>query len=228
MKPWFVFVLMLAAVSAGVRAQEVTSTEAARPLPPPACCGPITPGGLQLLKLLNDMDVEHHWVSGLKVDWKNGNPLGAGDLRGHTHCSAFAAAVGERIGVYMLRPPDHKQSFLASAQGRWFASSDGRREGWQQIKTFEEAQRHANEGDLVVLDYINPIASKPGHIAIVRPSLKSEAQLREEGPETTQAGAHNFEDGTAKYSFVKHEGAWPTKVLAFWHATKFSSDPVTH
>lgn len=219
MKRYMFLVGMLMAFAAVAHAQQTSATQ---PVPPAGCCGPITDGGLQLTKLLDSMDVEHHWVAGIKVEWKNGEPLGAGDERGHTHCSAFAAAVGERLGVYMLRPPQHKQSFLASAQGRWFASSEGRKEGWTQITTFEEAQRRANEGYLVVLDYINPNPKKPGHIAIVRPSLKSETTLREEGPETTQAGAHNFTDGNARYSFIKHEGAWPTQVLAFWHETKFS------
>lgn len=186
------------------------------------CCGPITKGGEKLIALLDSMDVEHHWTAGIKVDWKSGLPVGGGDERGHTHCSAFAAAVGERIGVYMLRPPEHRQSFLASAQGRWFASSAGREDGWQQIYTLEEAQQRANQGYLVVLDFISPNPKKPGHIAIVRPAIKSEAALREEGPETTQAGAHNFTDGNARFSFGKHEGAWPTHVLAFWHETKFS------
>jgi hypothetical protein len=83
-----------------------------------------------------------------------------------------------------------------------------------------QAQMLANLGNLVVLVYGREHGS--GHIAIVRPAVKSRKQLDEDGPETTQAGGHNFSDGTAKYSFVFHPGAWPNQVKIFAHATKFS------
>jgi hypothetical protein len=120
----------------------------------------------------------------------------------------------------MLRPPEHSQSFLASAQGRWFPSKEAKRKGWRQVMTSEEAQRLANQGELVVLNYINPVPGQHGHIAIVRPMVKSAEALAAEGPETMQAGKTNFSDGNAARSFRSHVGAWPTQVTMWAHRTR--------
>jgi hypothetical protein len=185
------------------------------------CCGPITPAGEHLIHVLDSMDVEHHWQEGMKVYWENGEPKGGS---GHTHCSAFAAAAGLRLGVYMLRPPDHSQDLLASAQGRWFGSEKGAQDGWHSVATSQEAQSLANQGYLVVLDYINPDFHHPGHIAIVRPAIKSQKSLDRDGPQTTQAGLHNFTSGNAVRSFQAHPGAWPSHVLMFAHTIDFHED----
>ncbi|MFC6644238.1 hypothetical protein ACFQBQ_01250 [Granulicella cerasi] len=186
------------------------------------CCGPITPGGQQLLQVLDAMDVERLWPQHMHVNWKTGWPDGVSHGNHSTHCSAFAAAVGDRLDVYMLRPPDHSQSLLASAQGRWFGSAAGRRDGWKRVSTWDDAQRFANQGQLVVVDYINPNHHAPGHIAIVRPAMKTFAQLKEEGPETTQAGATNFRDGNTVRSFARHTGAWPHGLVVYAHETRLS------
>jgi hypothetical protein len=178
------------------------------------CCGPVTPAGERLRALLDGMDVDHLWQSHVKVDWETGEPRGGS---GSTHCSAFAAAVGERLNIYMLRPPQHPQDLLASAQGRWFQTEAARHEGWFQLNSPAQAQMLANLGNLVVLVYINPDPHVPGHIAIVRPAEKSIQALEREGPQTTQAGAHNFSSGTAVFSFSKHPGAWPNHVLIYAH-----------
>jgi hypothetical protein len=183
------------------------------------CCGPITDGGRQLLGLLDGMDVEHKWPQHMHVNWKTGEPDGVEHGNRKTHCSAFAAAVGERLGVYMLRPPDHSQTLLASAQGRWFGSQAGRREGWRRVATWDEAQRLANQGELVVVDYINPDSHAPGHIAVVRPAVKTYAQLKADGPETTQAGGHNVNDDTVQRGFH----VWPNGLVVYAHTTKFSA-----
>ncbi|MDE1154495.1 MAG: hypothetical protein PW735_02065 [Acidobacteriaceae bacterium] len=192
-----------------------------------SCCGVVTPAGERLRAVLDSMDVEHRWQQNMHVNWETGEPTGAPEQGSgpHTHCSAFAAAVGKRLDVYMLRPPEHGQTLLASAQGRWFASREGVDHGWRQVFHLEDAQRLANQGNLVVLDYVNPNRKHPGHIAIVRPAEKSWQSLREDGPETTQAGAHNFTEGNARFSFSKHTGAWPNEVLAFVHTTKLSQEP---
>ena len=89
--------IVLAVVTAGTRASE------------------ITPAGEMLARVLDSMDVERHWLADQTIHWRTGTP----DRRGHqsaTHCSAFVAAACDRMGVYILRPPDHSQTLLASAE----------------------------------------------------------------------------------------------------------------
>jgi len=168
------------------------------------------------------MDVEHRWLEDRKVEWETGEAKGPMHITGKpdTHCSAFAAAAGHRLGVYMLRPPEHPQLYLASAQGRWFESEAARKKGWVQVMSSREAQRLANGGELVILNFINPVPGEHGHIVIVRPAVKTDAALAEDGPETMQAGKTNFADGTAKRSFHSHPGAWPTQVTMWAHHTR--------
>lgn len=135
----------------------------------------------------------------------------------HTHCSAFAAAIGERLGIYMLRPPDHPQTLLASAQTHWFATPAGAAAGWKPVADARTAQTLANQGNLVVVAYESPNPHKPGHIAIVRPSEKSMEALLQEGPEITQAGTTNHTDWTVAEGFRGHRGAWPDGVRYFVH-----------
>jgi hypothetical protein len=188
------------------------------------CCGPVTPAGLQLQRYLDSLDVDHLWEQHTFVDWRSGEPVPSkGRHEPPTHCSAFAAAAADRLGIYLLHPPEHSQEQLAAAQERWMGSEAGRAQGWFAVSSPAQAQMLANVGDLVVLVYGREHGS--GHIAIVRPAVKSRKQLDAEGPETTQAGGHNFSDGTAKYSFVFHPGAWPNEVKIFAHATKFSDGP---
>jgi hypothetical protein len=182
------------------------------------CCGSITPAGQHLLQVLDSMNVENLWLSHEKIEWETGLPRGG---RGHTHCSAFAAAAGQRLGIYMLRPPQHSQDLLASAQGRWFGSEAGVRDGWRPVASPQEAQQRANQGELVVLVYINPEPHIPGHVAIVRPAIKSAQALERDGPQTIQAGLHNFSNGNAVRSFEHHKGAWPNEVKIFAHGTNF-------
>jgi len=185
------------------------------------CCGPITPAGQRLATLLDSLDVEHKWLAHLHIDWETGEPDRTADYSGPgkaTHCSAFAAAVGERLGVYMLRPPQHSQILLASAQTAWFATKAGADAGWRPITTMQEAQSLANQGQLVVISYESPIAKKPGHIVIVRPSLKSAQALAAEGPQVIQAATRNKASYPAAKSFAAHPGAWPGGVRVFAHS----------
>lgn len=174
------------------------------------------------MKYLDSLDVDHLWPQHVYVDWRTGEPA---PRHGHhepkTHCSAFAAAAAMRLNIYMMRPPEHSQSELAAAQERYFESSRGRRDGWMGVSTPQQAQALANQGEFVVLVYGDPNPHKSGHIAIVRPAIKSMEALNDEGPQTTQAGGHNFSSGTAKYSFVFHRDAWPNKVMMFAHKIDF-------
>jgi hypothetical protein len=184
------------------------------------CCGPITAAGQRLAQVLDGMNVESLWLAHEHVDWKTGQPDRSADYDGpgrSTHCSAFAAAVGLRLGVYMLRPPEHGQILLASAQTQWFGSGAAQQVGWKPVDSMQAAQTLANQGKLVVICYATPNPRRPGHIVIVRPSLKSAAELALEGPQVIQAATENRSSSPAAYSFGAHPGAWPSAVQIFAH-----------
>jgi hypothetical protein len=184
------------------------------------CCGPITSVGRHLAQVLDGMHVESLWLAHEHVDWQTGRPDESADYDGpgrSTHCSAFAAAVGLRLGVCMLRPPEHGQVLLASAQTQWFGSAAAQQAGWRPVATMQQAQELANRGELVVICSASPNPRRPGHIVIVRPSLKSVAELDAEGPQVIQAAARNRASYPAAYSFTAHPGAWPSGVRIFAH-----------
>ncbi len=186
-----------------------------------SCCGPISAEGRKLLAILDGTNVEALWLAHEHVNWETGEPDKDADYEGPgkaTHCSAFAAAVGKRVGVYMLRPPEHGQILLANAQAGWFHSAAAQQNGWREVKTPKEAQTLANEGNLVTVVYENPDPHKPGHIAIVRPAARSPRLLDENGPEITQAGEKNFVKTSTKVGFEHHPGAWPEGVHYYAHA----------
>ncbi len=170
---------------------------------------PITPEGRQLAALLDAMAVESHWPAGLHVRWESGEPDGKPTaLTGkHTHCSAFVAAAAKRAGVYILRPPEHGQEFLANAQYDWLAD-EGAQHGWRPVSDGAEAQARANRGEFVVAAYRSHHDDKPGHIAVIRPSNKSEAEIAAEGPQVTQAGGTNYISASLKRGFAGHPAAW--------------------
>jgi hypothetical protein len=174
-----------------------------------------------LLDVLDATNVESLWLANEHVNWETGQPDKDADYEGPgkaTHCSAFAAAVGKRVGVYMLRPPEHGQILLANAQAAWFHATAGLQSGWRELNTPKDAQTQANEGRLVVVVYENPDPHKPGHIAIVRPAMRSERLLGENGPEITQAGTKNYLKTSTKVGFQHHPGAWPDGVRYYAHA----------
>ena len=96
--------------------------------------------------------------------------------------------LGKRLGVYMLRPPEHGQILLANAQAEWFRSPDGKQKGWRSVRDAHDAQSLANRGNLVVVVFESPDAHRPGHIAVIRPAHRPTRLLEENGPEITQAG----------------------------------------
>ncbi len=184
------------------------------------CCGPITPAGERLQQLLDATDVEHRWLAHQHVDWQTGLSDRDPDYTGSdkaTHCSALAAAVGLRLGVYMLRPPEHGLTLLASAQTRWFGTPQGVAAGWSPVTSMQAAQSLGNQGKLVVIAYPSPDPHRPGHIVVVRPSQKSAAELAVEGPQVIQAASRNKASYPAAQSFNAHRGAWPNEVRVFAH-----------
>lgn len=187
----------------------------------PSCCGPITTSGQRLLTVLDGMNVESLWLAHEHVNWETGEPDKGADYTGpgrSTHCSAFAAAVGKRLGVYMLRPPEHGQILLANAQAEWFRSAAGTQGGWRPVRDALEAQSLANSGNLVVVVFESPDPHRPGHVAIVRPAHRPMRLLQENGPEIIQAGQKNHAKASTKVGFSAHPGAWPGGVLYYAHS----------
>jgi len=185
------------------------------------CCGPITPEGHRLAPTLDSKNVESLWLAQEHVNWETGEPERSGEDEGpghHTHCSAFAAAVAkQRLGVYLLRPPEHGQKLLANAQFEWLRSAVARKFGWHRVLDMREAQRLANQGNLVLVVFQNPEEDLPGHIAIVRPSEKSLQALRRDGPQIIQAGIHNHASTIVRVGLLNHPGAWPDGVRYYLH-----------
>jgi hypothetical protein len=173
------------------------------------CCGPITPAGMRLARFLDASKVTQLWQPGWHVDWQTGESDRSmpGGPEAKTHCSAFVAAMADRLGVYVLRPPQHPQNLLANAQMRWLREH-GAAQGWRRLPSDEAAQAAANQGELVLEAFENPNPHRPGHIAIVRPSEKTRAELDREGPQDTQAGTHNALSTTTAAGFRAHPGAW--------------------
>ncbi len=177
----------------------------------------ITPAGQRLAAALDQMDVEHHWLAKKYVNWRTGETIDrpVTDGKSHTHCSAFVAAAAEKLGVYILRPPKHSPTLLANAQYDWLGG-EGRKEGWTPLATGLEAQQLANRGDLVVAVYKASDPKKPGHIAIIRPSTKGEAQIRAEGPQIIQAGRDNHASTSIKEGFKHHPTAFRDDHIRFF------------
>jgi hypothetical protein len=187
----------------------------------PPCCGPISDAGERLSARLDSMHVESLWLAGEHVNWETGEPDRSAGYKGpadHTHCSAFAAAAAKRLGVYLLRPPDHGQLLLANAQAEWLQSDKGREAGWSAVSDMQDAQRLANEGQLVLAVYSNPDRHVPGHVAIVRPSRRSLETLENDGPELTQAGKRNYNRVNARVGFANHPSAFPDRIRYYTHA----------
>jgi hypothetical protein len=171
--------------------------------------GPITDKAQRLLKFYDGLGVEHKWLAGAHVNWETGEPDGGpvSAIGKHTHCSAFVGSVSKQLGIYILRPPEHGQLLLANAQLDWLEKS-GAAQGWESLPDAVAAQVAANKGMFVVASYRNHDSKKPGHIAIIRPSLKPVDQLTTEGPDEIQAGLTNHSDTTLEKGFAGHPLAW--------------------
>ncbi len=185
------------------------------------CCGSLTPAGQHLSEVLDASDVEHLWLARDHVNWETGvrdretEPASTGHVV--THCSAFVAAIGERLGIYVLRPPEHGLVLLANAQNDWLGSHDAQARGWRRVTDARSAQSLANQGKLVLISYASPDPKRSGHIVIVRPSEKPEADLASEGPDIIQAGVVNYSKWAAASAFAHPRGAWPDGVSYFAH-----------
>jgi hypothetical protein len=193
MKNLFLAAALLAAAS-GALAGPSTETVSAK--------------GQLLAAKLDSMGVETKWIAGERVDWRSGLPNGKALTRPgrHTHCSAFVAAAAEKVGVYILRPPEHSQVLLANAQNAWL-HEDGADDGWRELPNAEAAQAAANDGELVVASYLSRRPDTPGHIAIVRPAPRSAEEIAADGPLVIQAGTQNSAAISLREGFAGHPRA---------------------
>ncbi len=97
-----------------------------------------------------------------------------------------------------------------------------------------EAQDLANRGVLVVASY-NNFATKtnaqgrtveePGHIAVLRPSVRTAGELATFGPNETQAGTDNLLDTPLSLGFSAHIANFQGSILAYVGATTSAGAP---
>jgi putative intracellular protease/amidase len=161
----------------------------------------------ELWKRLEAMEVDKLWMPGAIVDWKTGLPTGQPIKDGkskHTHCSQFVAAAADRLSIPLLRPPEHRVVGLANAQFDWLESEAARKAGWVRLADGAKAQAAAVDGRLVLASVKNPDATRPGHIAIVRPGAKDAELLAREGPDVMQAGGTNALRTSLRKGFGNH------------------------
>ncbi len=177
----------------------------------------ISPHATQIAATIDALNVEQHWPAGVHVHWETGVPDGKPETSQgkHTHCSAFVAAAAKQLGIYILRPPEHPQILLANAQYDWLAG-EGQQQGWHPVRDAVAAQEQANLGFLVVATYKNHHDDKPGHIAIVRPSDRSIASIRNDGPQITQAGGTNYRSTSLRQGFAGHPAAWAKNEVRYY------------
>lgn len=155
-----------------------------------------TPDGQALAALLANMRVTSRWLPDTYVDWRTGDPLAvsreearARKLPRSSHCSGFAAAVAERLGVKLLNEDDAGGVLLANRQNDWLNSDQGKKAGWRKVNDPIMAQTQANFGRLVLAVFKNPNPKKPGHIAVVMPHPAEPLELSTKGPFIAQAGS---------------------------------------
>jgi hypothetical protein len=174
----------------------------------------ITSQGQALGAFLDALQVEKYWADGVSVNWLTGASGGNGpNMTAGTasHCSAFAAAVADLLGVYLLRQPDVSDLNLANMQAVWLSTNQV---GWTRIQYSTNAQALANSGTLVVASYQDPTTS--GHIAILRPSTESDAEILAVGPEECQSGVNNYNDTNVMTGFNEHVNAFATNGILYY------------
>jgi hypothetical protein len=180
--------------------------------------------GIKLEKFYLSLNIERLWIGGHHINWETGEADDSNATHDtKTHCSAFAAAACERLSIYILRPPAHKQGLLANAQFDWLKSDEAYKDGWRPITNPDEyaiynsAQTYADKGFVVVAVIRNPDIHKPGHIALIMPGERTKEKIKQEGPEVIQAGKHNYVGASLMDGFKSHITEWPEKSIAFYY-----------
>jgi len=181
----------------------------------------VTDNGNSLRNFYLNLNVEALWIAGNHINWQTGEADKPDATTGiHTHCSAFVAAACKKLGIYVLRPPEHKQELLSNAQFEWLASPQGINAGWRKVEgnsVYAQAQSYANRGMVVIAICKNPDDTKPGHVALVMPGDMANEKLENEGPKLIMAGTHNFNKISLKAGFKSHLAGWPENVVQFYY-----------
>jgi len=184
----------------------------------------ITDQGHALSAFLDSLQVERYWDNGESVNWLTGATGGDGTNKTvgvASHCSAFAAAVARLLDVYLLRQPDASDLNLANNQAAWLVTNQTC--GWYAIPRSTDAQHIANVGALVVASLKEDVGS--GHIAVLRPSTKSDAEILANGPQECQSGIYNYNDTDVRTGFGQHD--YPLdRILYYGHAVAHPIGPV--
>lgn len=180
-----------------------------------------------LSSFLNSLQVETYWIVGTNVNWLTGGSSiypGPNMTEGNdSHCSAYAAAVADLLGVYILRQPYASDLNLANNQAIWLATNTA---GWYPVDTMVDAQHMVNTGALVVASYFNPDnPADSGHIAVLRPSNRTDASVNALGPEECQSGDFNYLDTNAETGFSEHPGSFPSGILYYSHTVSYPVSP---
>jgi hypothetical protein len=210
-----ILALILASLLLAACGTVVRPALAPTPAPTQAAAIASSQDAVKLTQVLDSMQVETHWLKGLSVDWMTGDPTGRHVPADDTHCSAFVAAAAYKLGVYILRPPEHKTKLLANAQNEWL-NSQGESQGWERVENGLLAQEMANQGYLVVASYKNSNPTKSGHIAIVRPNDKNAETIKLQGPQIIQAGGTNYNSAPLIDGFKAHRTAFSKGQIQFF------------
>jgi len=178
--------------------------------------------GQALSDFLDCLHVERYWVKNVSVNWLTGAEGGSGPnmTEGNaTHCSAFAAGAAAALGVYLLRQPEEKDINLANKQADWLRTNPA---GWYPVPAITNAQHLANAGTLVVASCKETTGS--GHIAVLRATTRSDADVLAYGPQECQSGVNNYNSTNVTAGFSQHPGAYPDRILYYAHAY---TNPIT-
>jgi hypothetical protein len=178
-----------------------------------------------LSAFLDSLQVDDYWLVGYSVNWFTGAAGGSGPnmtLGTDSHCSAFAAAVADLLGIYILRQPDASDINVANNQADWLPTNTA---GWFPIGSMTEAQHLANTGTLAVASYFNPDGS--GHIAVLRGSNRTDASVNTFGPEECQSGDYNYADTNVMTGFSEHPGSFPSNIYYYGHTVTYPVSPAS-
>jgi hypothetical protein len=178
----------------------------------------ISPQGIALSAFLDSLEVETYWADGYSVNWLTGATNGSGfnmTSMAASHCSSFAAAVADLLGVYILRQPDVSDGGLANNQADWLLSNTTA--GWTAVPWSTNAQHLANAGNLVVASYKDP--NQSGHIAVLRPSTRADTDVVQYGPQECQSGVNNYNSTNVMTGFNQHPNAFQTNGIRYYAHT---------
>lgn len=163
----------------------------AKPVTPPSTADP------SLIQKIKDAITALNVTQNPKYQPRNGN----------TYCNIFTMDFCKKMGVpfpeWLDWNKDGKVDDYLNANEAisWLNGSynkggvqTGAQLGWKLVSA-DEAAKYASEGRVVLAGWTNPVASQPGHLAVVRPeSTAGNIQI-------AQAGGKNFDSGAVTQGF---------------------------